>query len=211
MSDTPPETPNEPEAVELPPFVIEGARSSRSRCKTCRRKIEKGVLRIGIRVEGPYGVGHMWHHLACAARRRFEDVEEAFRMEAWNEAKEPPQNIPDLEKLRALAEKADETKKQRKQIPHVELDPSGRAKCKQCDEPIEKGTARFILGREVEFGGQVRVGPINVHPRCVREALEAPDNGTDVASFEEAIKANSIGVDAEWVEAALADSAAASS
>ena len=205
MTDTPPESSAAPEEVELPPFVIEGARSSRSRCKTCRRKIEKGVLRIGVRVEGPYGVGHMWHHLTCAARRRLEDVEEAYRLEAWTEAKEPPSNLPTLEKLQALHEKADEKKQQRKQIPHVEPDPSGRAKCKQCGDPIGKGTPRFVLGREVEFGGQVRVGPINVHPRCVADALVAPDNGTETAGFAQTVQANSTGVDAGLVDAALAE------
>ena len=35
-----------PEEESLPPYVIEGARSSRSKCKTCRRKIDKDVLRL---------------------------------------------------------------------------------------------------------------------------------------------------------------------
>ena len=77
------------EATEkpLPAYVIEGARSSRSRCKTCRRKIDKGGLRIGMLIEGPYGTGYLWHHLRCAARRRFEQVQEAYEAEAWKEAK----------------------------------------------------------------------------------------------------------------------------
>ena len=33
---------------ELAPYVLESARSSRSKCRTCRRKIEKGKLRLGI-------------------------------------------------------------------------------------------------------------------------------------------------------------------
>ena len=65
---------DDPGAVEpkLAAYVIEGARSSRSRCKSCRRKIDKGVLRIGVLIEGPYGTGYLWHHLRCAARRQFE-------------------------------------------------------------------------------------------------------------------------------------------
>ena len=38
---------DEPIEEQLPPYVIEGARSSRSKCKTCRRSIDKGALRIG--------------------------------------------------------------------------------------------------------------------------------------------------------------------
>jgi hypothetical protein len=37
-----------PEEQQLPPYIIEGARSGRSRCKTCRRNISKGGLRLGI-------------------------------------------------------------------------------------------------------------------------------------------------------------------
>ena len=75
---------DEPEIEEqLPPYVIEGARSARSKCKTCRKKIDKDVLRIGILIEGPYGTGYMWHHLKCAARRMYDKVEEAYSMEAW--------------------------------------------------------------------------------------------------------------------------------
>ena len=95
MSDTPNQTPPEeqpkdaqpePAEPELPPFVIEGARSSRSKCKACRRKIDKGALRIGILIEGPYGTGYMWHHIKCAARRHLHRVEEAYELEAWKEA-----------------------------------------------------------------------------------------------------------------------------
>jgi hypothetical protein len=206
MSDTPPTSSASPEAEELPPYVIEGARSSRSRCKTCRRKIDKGALRIGILIEGPFGTGYLWHHLNCAAKRRADDVEEAYRLEAWNAAKEVPKRLPPLEKLMELRDKAEEQRKQRKQIPHVEPDPSGRAKCKQCGETIEKGSPRFVLGREVEFGGQVRVGPINVHPRCVAAAFEAPDNGTDPNGFAAAVRANSTDVDSALIEAALSES-----
>ena len=87
---------------ELPPYVIEGARSSRSKCKSCRKKIEKGILRLGILIEGPYGIGYLWHHLTCAAKRRLDDVEEAYDREAWKEAKELPEDIPDIASLREL-------------------------------------------------------------------------------------------------------------
>ena len=184
---------DDPGAVEpkLAAYVIEGARSSRSRCKTCRRKIDKGVLRIGVLIEGPYGTGYLWHHLRCAARRQFERVEEAYGLEAWKEAKDPPEKVPPLDDLRKYREEADDRRKARKPIPHVELAPSGRSKCKQCDQLIEKGSPRVVLGRGVEFGNQVRVGPINVHPRCVAEAMQAEDSATEVEGFEQALHENS--------------------
>ena len=191
-------------AEQLPPYVIEGARSSRSKCKTCRRKIDKGTLRIGILIEGPYGTGYMWHHLTCAARRRLEDVEKAYEQEAWNAAKEPPSKLPELDKLRALREKTLQRKEERKAIPYIEVDPSGRAKCKHCDEPIPKDSLRVVLGREVEFGNQVRVGPINVHAACVAEALQAADCATESEGLAEELRANSTDAPPDRVEEAIA-------
>jgi len=190
---------------ELAAYVIEGARSSRSRCKTCRRKIDKGVLRIGVLIEGPYGTGYLWHHLRCAARRQFDRVEEAYRLEAWKEAKEPPTKVPALDDLRKLQEESDERRKGRKQIPYVELAPSGRSKCKQCEGPIDKDSPRVVLGRGVEFGNQVRVGPINVHPRCVKEAMAADDSAVEADGFEQALGANSGDFPAEALTAVLAE------
>jgi hypothetical protein len=198
---------DEPGAVEPQPapYIIEGARSSRSRCKTCRRKIDKGALRIGILIEGPYGMGYLWHHLRCAARRQFERVEEAYALEAWNEAKDPPKNVPPLEELRKHGEEAEQRRRERKPIPHVELAPSGRSKCKQCDRAIEKGSPRVVLGRGVEFGNQIRVGPINVHPRCVAEALRAVDSATEVEGFEQALHENSGDFPREVLDAVIAE------
>jgi hypothetical protein len=195
-----------PAAAEekLPPYVIEGARSSRSRCKICRRKIDKGALRIGIMIEGPYGTGYLWNHLRCAARRRLEQVEEAYELEAWKEAKEPPGKLPPIDELRKLAEQTEQKRQQRREIPYAEVDPSGRAKCKHCGEPMQKGALRVVLGREVSFGNQVRTTPIHVHPRCVEAALDADDCATPAEGFSEAVRANSEGIPEErWGELGL--------
>jgi hypothetical protein len=193
---------------EMAAFIIEGARSSRAKCKTCRRKIDKDTLRLGILIEGPYGQGYLWHHLRCAAKKQFEKVEEAYGLESWNNAKQPPQKVPDLEDLRKLKAADDEKKKERKTIPYTEPDPSGRAKCKHCEEPIEKGSMRIILGREVEFGGVVRVGPINVHPRCAAEAMLAPDCATPAEDLADGLRANSRDVTDAQLQAVLDESGA---
>ena len=79
----------------------------------------------------------------------------------------------DASRLRKLREESEQRRRQRRPLPHTEPAPSGRASCKQCGQRIELGTMRVVLGREVEFGGQVRVGPINVHPKCVPDAVAA--------------------------------------
>ena len=188
---------------QLPPYVIESARSARSRCKTCRRKIDKGSLRLGGLIEGPYGPGHLWHHLRCAARRRFEQVEEAYAQQAWKAAKQPPQQVPRLEELRLLAEQAEQRQASRRELPYAEVDPSGRARCKQCGEPLAKGSLRIALGRQVEFGNQMRTTTIHVHPACVGAALGAGDCATPAEGFGDALRAHSADVDPEALRRAL--------
>jgi len=199
------EAQNETQAAEapMPAFVIEGARSSRSKCKVCRRRINQGTLRIGFMIEGPYGAGYLWHHLTCAARRRFESVEEAYNVEAWKNAKEPPSNVPELESLRHLREEADERKKNRKNIPYAEIAPSARSHCKHCDVLIEKGSLRIVIGRGVYFGSQVRTAPINVHPECVAAAIKSEDCTTEVEGFADALRGNTADLEAERVDALL--------
>jgi len=186
-------------AEPLPPYKLERARSSRSRCRSCRRAIEKGALRLGILLEGPYGTGYLWHHLSCAAKRRFEDVEAAYAERAWEEGVE----VPPLEDLRELEEKAREAKAKKKDPPWIELDPSGRAKCKHCGEPIAKGSPRVVLLREVTFGNQSRGTPIHVHPRCVAAELRAEDCRTEADGLEDLLRASSEGLAPEDLARAL--------
>jgi hypothetical protein len=192
------------EEEKLPLYVIEGARSSRSRCKVCRRAISKDTLRLGVLIEGPYGTGYLWHHLTCAARRKLENVEEAYELEAWNEAKTPPDKVPSLDELRRVSKEADERKKQRKQIPYAEPAPSGRAKCKHCEQTVDKGSVRVVLGRGVYFGSQIRTAPINVHPRCVAAELKSEDCTTEIEGFEAALRTNSADLSADVLDSLIA-------
>lgn len=188
-----------PEEEQLAPFMIEPARSNRSKCKTCRRKIDKDTLRIGIMIEGPFGAGYLWHHLNCAAKRNFAAVEEAYGEKCWDEGVE----VPELEELRKLEEQAAKKKAEKVDPPYAQIAPSGRAKCKHCDETIEKDSVRIVLGREVEFYRQVRVALINVHPRCVAAELLAEDCGTEVEGFEDALRGNTKDVSSEKLDEAI--------
>ena len=199
MTDEP--TTDAPEEEELDPFKIEPARSSRSRCKTCKRKIDKDILRIGILIEGPFGTGYLWHHLKCAAKRNFEAVEEAYEQKLYPEGVE----LPTLESLKKHADDSAKKKAERRDPPYAEADPSGRAKCKHCDEKIEKGSMRVILGRNVEFYRQVRVAAINVHPKCVAAEMMAEDCATEPEGFADALRENSRGVEKEQLDTVLAE------
>lgn len=194
MSDEPSPEPS-PEGVEeeLAPYIIEAARSARSKCRGCRKKIDKGVPRIGVLVDGFYGPGYSWNHIKCLAKKDYGKVEEAYELLDLD----PELKLPSLESLKQEAEKADAKKKEKKLAPYAERAPTGRSKCKHCGEPIEKDAWRVAVLREVEFGAQVRAGPINVHPACVSEALMAPDSRTEPEGFDEALRANSRLPDAE--------------
>jgi hypothetical protein len=193
------DVPPEPEE-EMAPYIIEAARSSRSKCRGCRKKIEKGKARVGVLVDGFYGPGYSWNHVKCLARKDISKVEEAYELVSWAD----DLTMPTLESLRKEAEKAESKKKEKKLAPYAERAPTGRSKCKHCGEGIEKGAWRVAVLREVEFGAQVRAGPINVHPGCVAEALMQPDSRTEPEGFEEALRANSKLPDEE-VDSALAE------
>ena len=87
--------------------------------------------------------------------------------------------------------------------PYIERAPSGRAKCKNCGEPIELDSLRVVLLREIVFGRQVRGTPINVHPGCVAAELRAEDCLTEIDGFEEAVHANSRDTDPADIVAGL--------
>ncbi len=183
--------PATPEGTEQeapqPSHKIEASRSSRARCRTCRKKIDKDVLRIGILYEGPYGPSYGWHHLKCAARAQFDEVEEAYRIEAWTLDLE----VPTLEELKEHKEKAEERKATKKELPYAERAKSNRSKCKHSGEPIDKDAWRIVLSRGVEFGGMTRNSPTNVLPQYVAAELENPECLTEAEGFFDSLRENS--------------------
>ncbi len=184
----------------LDPYRIENARSSRAKCKTCRRPIKKDTLRLGIMIEGPFGQGFLWHHLKCAAKRQGEAVEAAYAGNYFVEGIKPPT----LESLRKLREAADEKKAKKKAPPYAEVAPTGRSKCRQCGELIEQGSLRVIIAKSVEFYGQKRTGAINVHGACLDTALSAEDCETKREGLAALLQAASPDVPADLLAPALA-------
>ncbi|MFT5291827.1 MAG: hypothetical protein ACI8QS_002909 [Planctomycetota bacterium] len=189
--------PTDEQEQELPSTIIEHARSGRAKCKGCRKVIQKDELRLGVMVEGPFGQGHMWYHLECSAGHVMEKLEEAYKTESWKEAKSPPdpKDLPDLDFFRSLANKAEEKRAEKAQnkkvIPYAEIAPSDRSKCKQSGEPIPKGAVRIVLGKEAQFGNQVRISPFAVLPQYVASALNDPEIGTQAEGLFEQLLANS--------------------
>ena len=74
-------------------------------------------------------------------------------------------------------------------FPYVDRAPTGRAKCMQCEEAIEKGSFRVAVERELEIGGNVTRGAGYLHPRCVAENLE--NIGGSVEELIDGLRQNS--------------------
>lgn len=156
--------------------TIEAAKTSRSKCRKCREKIEKGSLRMGILSyqfdsEGSWG----WHHLPCGAAVNPAGFEAAVLAYEGT--------IDGIVELRAEAQIA----ARKSLVPRVEAASSGRAACQNCGEKITpKGTLRVVIEREEdEQSGASRPGYL--HVGCAKAFVEV-EAGTDL---QEQLRSNS--------------------
>jgi hypothetical protein len=62
---------------------------------------------------------------------------------------------------------------------------------------------RIVLGQVVTFGSQSRVGPYNVHPACVAEALESGEIATEAEGLHDALRTNSGALPTDILDEAL--------
>jgi hypothetical protein len=172
---------------------IELAKSGRASCRSCSKPIAKGERRFGEEMPNPYGdagsVSYRWHHLLCAAKERPSQLKQAL---ARDEADFPGRE----EALAALAAWEDQQKAKHKPtgLPYAEHAPNERARCRQCREPIAKGTLRVAVERPLE---QRSFGTSNVgylHAECA----SAYRHGVPEIA---ALRAHSTGLAAEELDA----------
>jgi hypothetical protein len=147
--------------------VIEEAKSGRASCRTCKKTIGKGELRLGVEVQTQFSdtPSMQWHHVLCAAAKLPAELKEAL---AAYEGEVP--NRAELDQAMEEAIKKGGAKPGG--FPYTDRAPTGRAKCMQCGEPIEKGSFRVAVEREVEAGSFATRSAGYLHPRCVAENLE---------------------------------------
>ena len=70
---------------------------------------------------------------------------------------------------------------------------------------MTKGSLRVILGRDVEFGNQLRTAPVHVHPKCVAGELDNPECNTESDGLAERLRAHSAGLEDAQIAALLAE------
>ena len=143
--------------------IIEAAKSGRAGCRKCRKKIEKGELRLGVEIEGDYGASYQWYHLECGAEARARELESALGSY--------DAEVPDRAKLDELIAKNRDKKPRgaKKDFPYAEPAPSGRSGCLQCEQKIPKGELRVAVEQEIDTGSFTTVGARYLHARCAAE------------------------------------------
>ena len=145
------------------PHVLEPAASGRAKCRGCKQPLAKGELRFGESLPNPFGEGEVthWFHPLCAAYKRPEPLLEALQAA----------ETADREALERIAQ-AGVANPRLTRIDGAERAPSSQARCRQCKEPIERGTwrVRLVFHEEGNFspGGFVHVG-------CRRAYFERDD------------------------------------
>ena len=117
---------------------FEPASSSRAKCRGCGEGIAAGELRFGESLPNPFGDGEMtlWFHLDCAAFKRPEPFLETL------EGRSEP-----LEGHERLVAEAQQGIAHRR-LPRIDgagRAPTGRAQCRSCRAPIDKGAWRIAL------------------------------------------------------------------
>jgi Poly(ADP-ribose) polymerase and DNA-Ligase Zn-finger region len=177
--------------------VIEEAKSGRASCRTCKKTIAKGELRLGVETQTQFSdtPSLQWHHLLCAASKLPDELKAALA--------EYTGEVPDRAELdAAMAAAAKKGAAKPAAFPYVDHAPTGRAKCMQCEEPIEKGSFRVAVEREVDTGRMVTRSAGYLHLRCVAENLE--NVGGSLEDLIAGITTNSK-LPAPELEAALAE------
>lgn len=164
--------------------VIEEAKSGRASCRTCKKAIAKGELRFGEEAPNAFGdaPSMRWHHLMCAAEKLPAELKAALDAH--------PDPVPNRAELdTAMADALAKGRGKPGGFPYADKAPTGRARCIQCQQAIEKDSIRVAVEREIETGGMVQKAARYMHPACVAANLEA--SGEDKDELIEGVRVNS--------------------
>src|SRR6202012_3050486 len=123
--------------------VIEEAKSGRASCRTCKKPIAKGELRLGVEQVTQFSdtPSMQWHHLLCAAAKLPAELKASL-----DEFHGTVPNRGELDQAMADALKKGQAKPGG--FPYIDRAPTGPAKCMQCEEPIAKASFRVAGKRE---------------------------------------------------------------
>jgi hypothetical protein len=147
--------------------TIEAAASGRAKCRGCGERIAKGELRLGARLPNPFVEGELtlWFHLTCGAYKHPQPYLDA--------AQGTTETIDKAEWLEKEARRSLEYKRLPR-LSGAERATTGRARCRSCREPIEKGRWRISLVYYEEVEGRFEPAGF-IHPKCAKEYFGTSD------------------------------------
>ena len=123
-----------------------------------------------------------WHHLPCAAQKLPAELKDTLD--------KYPGEVPDRAELeKKMAEALAGGHAKPAGFPYADKAPTGRARCLQCREPIDKDALRVAIERELDTGTMVTRGAGYLHPKCVGAYVEATSG--DKAALVDGVRANS--------------------
>jgi hypothetical protein len=123
-----------------------------------------------------------WHHLTCAAEKLPAELKAAL-----DEYPGPVGNRAELDQ--AMADSLAKGRAKPGGFPYSDKAPTGRAKCLQCSQPIDKDSLRVAIEREIDTGAMVTKSAGYLHPACVTAYVEA--NGGDKDELVSGVRENS--------------------
>jgi hypothetical protein len=145
--------------------VIEAASSGRAKCRGCARAIAKGAFRFGESLPNPYAEGEAlyWFHVDCAALMRPEKFLASLDAN------------PGFTENRDWLVRAAHESVEFRRLPRLfraERASSGRAKCRDCHEPIANGSFRLVL----QWFEDGRMSPMGyLHTACAANYFGTSD------------------------------------
>lgn len=182
-----------------PPYRAEYAKSGRAGCKSCKLSISQGSLRIARMVQSPHFDGKVphWYHFSCffGKFKASADTDFAnFDSIRWDDQEKIREKLGgSLSSSKGKSKGSKDTVDGPSNVSSaasefsVEYAKSGRAKCRKCEEKIEKGVVRLSKMMEAEdskFASQLpRWHHIDCFVLC-RDELDAKEFGAaDIPGF----------------------------
>lgn len=160
--------------------IIELAKSARSSCRICRKKIEKDSIRIGV--PSPYTLPdgktvatYRYYHPKCVPYDRITEILEILASTSTIAPMEMNQVRETLENIQKQGSKGIEEQRRAKNKPFFEYSRSGRGTCRICENKIAKGIFRVAEPTKIDLtNGRQIFGQKLFHVNCFLDSSSNP-------------------------------------
>ncbi|MHA1941225.1 MAG: hypothetical protein ACW99F_09320 [Candidatus Hodarchaeales archaeon] len=176
---------------------IELAKSGRSTCRTCQKKIQKDTPRIGIPFPftaptGEVVASYRFYHVECTPRYNVTDVLSFLKKESFEKNDLYISVLTELETINKKEGSETEELTRNSKKPYLQPSKSSRGKCRSCSEKIEKGVIRVAVPSLVELDdGRKFSSNKYYHIKCYINQIENVDFNL-MNLVDQALQANHI-------------------